>query len=102
MAAKIAFMFVAAGAHPERCRAKFYAKDIELEVIGVDNYRMAEEWARKLADGGVQAIELCAGFGHEGVARVVRAVQGKAFVGAVRFDNHPCIDGKSGDALFGD
>lgn len=102
MAAKIAFMFVAAGADPERCRAKFRTEEIELEVVGVGSYGVAEEWAKNLVDEGVQAIELCAGFGHEGVARVVRAVQGKAFVGAVRFDNHPCIDGKSGDALFGD
>jgi hypothetical protein len=37
-----------------------------------------------------------------GAARIARAVEGKAAVGVVRFDGHPGLDGKSGDAIFAD
>ena len=33
-------------------------------------------------------------------AAIKKAVQGKAVVGVVRFDNHPGLDFKSGDELF--
>ena len=73
---------------------------IELSVVGVKNYQEAEEAAQKLVADGVTAIELCAGFGSEGTARIARAVKGKAVVGAVRFDLHPAFDHQSGDELF--
>ena len=53
-----------------------------------------------MADQGVKAIELCAGFGNEGTAMVAKAVKGKACVGTVRFDHHPGFDFQSGDELF--
>jgi hypothetical protein len=49
---------------------------------------------------GVAAIELCAGFGHEGVAAVQRAVGPDIAVGVVRFDLHPGFEHRSGDVLF--
>jgi len=49
---------------------------------------------------GVEAIELCGGFGNKGTARIAEAVAGKAAVGVVRFDGHPGLSGKSGDELF--
>lgn len=49
---------------------------------------------------GCVAIELCGGFGSEGVAAVARAVRGKAAVGVVRFDHHPGLGHRSGDELF--
>ena len=54
----------------------------------------AKTTAVKLAGQGVKALELCAGFGNEGLARISNAV------GAVRFDFHPGFDFKSGDELF--
>ncbi len=69
-------------------------------MFGVKNYMEAEEAARVLVADGVQAIELCAGFGNEGIARITKAVQGKAVVGAVKFDRHPGFDFKSSDELF--
>lgn len=61
---------------------------------------MAVRVAEELVAQGVGAIELCAGFGVEGAAMVKRAVEGKAAVGVVRFDNHPGFEFKSGDELF--
>lgn len=55
-----------------------------------------KSWGRKAS----QAIELCAGFGIEGVARVSRAVEGKALVGVVRFDLRPAFSHQSGDSIF--
>ncbi len=49
---------------------------------------------------GFAAFELCGGFGHMGAAKVAEALQGKAAVGVVRFDNHPGLEFKSGDKLF--
>ena len=49
---------------------------------------------------GVTAIELCAGFGVQGTARISKAVEGKALVGVVRFDLHPAFNNQSGDKLF--
>lgn len=46
-------------------------------------------------------MELCAGFGNEGIARIQRAVGPDVAVGAVKFDFHPGLGFKSGDALFG-
>ena len=73
---------------------------VSLTVVGVKNYDEAEMIAQELVEQGVKAIELCAGFGNEGIARVSKAVKGKASVGAVKFDHHPGFDFKSGDELF--
>lgn len=71
-----------------------------MKVVGVKDYQAAEEVIKKLVAEGVKAIELCGGFGHEGVARAVRVAGGDVAVGAVRFDVHPGLNGKSGDTIF--
>ena len=101
MALKAAFIFVAPQADPEAHRALVATPAVQLTVVGVQNYAEAEEVARNLVEEGIVAIELCGGFGHAGTARIVEAVAGKAAVGVVRFDCHPGLEGKSGDALFG-
>ena len=70
-------------------------------VVGCKTYAEAEAAAKELAAGGVTAMELCAGFGNEGIARIQRAVGPDVAVGAVKFDFHPGLGFKSGDALFG-
>jgi hypothetical protein len=101
MPLKAAFVFLAPGADPAVHRAQVLTTAVELAVVGVSDYAQAEQVARVLVDEGVGAIELCGGFGHEGTARVVNAVQGRAAVGVVRFDAHPGLEGKSGDLFFG-
>ena len=86
---------------PANHRALVATPEVELTVVGAQNYAEAEEVAQNLVKEGIVAIELCGGFGHRGTARIVDAVEGKAAVGVVRFDCHPGLDGKSGDALFG-
>ncbi|ASJ15326.1 DUF6506 family protein [Thermococcus radiotolerans] len=98
---KAAFMFVAPEANPREHRAIIRTPMVELHVVGVKNYDEACEVAKKLVEDGIAAIELCGGFGHIGVARVVEAVGGKVPVGVVRFDVHPGLEGKSGDSIFG-
>jgi hypothetical protein len=101
MALKAAFIFVAPGADASKHNSIVETPEVLLTVIGVGDYAQAEAAAKKLVDDGIGAIELCGGFGAEGVARVKRAVGNKAVVGAVRFDNHPGLGGKSGDEIFG-
>ena len=59
---------------------------MDLTVVGVANYAEAEHVAKSMIEDGIAAIELCGGFGTDGVARIARAVGGKAAVGVVRFD----------------
>lgn len=98
---KAAFMFVVPDADPSEHRATISTPDVaELIVVGVRDYQQAMQVSRELVDQGVQAIELCAGFGQIGVARITQAVGDKAVVGVVRFDRHPALEFKSGDELF--
>lgn len=100
MALKAAFIFLADGADPEVHRASVMTPSVELITVGVCNYSEAERVAGELIKEGVTAIELCGGFGHDGAARIAKAMRGKAAVGVVRFDCHPGLAGKSGDEIF--
>lgn len=100
MVLKAAFIFVAPGADSVKHQAVVNTPEVSLTVVGVADYHAAGEIARKLAEEGTEAIELCGGFGIEGVAVVKQAVAGKAVVGVVRFDHHPGLAFRSGDELF--
>ncbi|WP_081411117.1 DUF6506 family protein [Desulfotruncus alcoholivorax] len=81
----------------------FTTVTLPTNLAGICNhsiYQAAEEAIIKLVAEGVKAIELCGGFGHEGVARAARAAGRGVAVGAVRFDAHPGLNGNSGDAIF--
>ncbi|MDR3589228.1 MAG: DUF6506 family protein [Negativicutes bacterium] len=97
---KAAFIFLAPEADSQKHRAVVETPAVKLTVVGVQDYGEAEKAVQELVGQGYVAIELCGGFGVEGTARVKRAVSGKAAVGAVRFDGHPGLGGKSGDELF--
>ena len=98
---KAAFMFVAPDADPSEHRVSISTPTkVELTVVGVKNYQQAIQVSQELVEQEVQAIELCAGFGQIGVAKVAQAVGDKAVVGAVRFDRHPGLEFKSGDEIF--
>jgi hypothetical protein len=100
MKVKAAFIFVAPETDAQTHRAVIETPALTLNVVGVKNYSEGVQVAKELVANGVQALELCAGFGNEGLAMISKAVQGKASVGAVRFDHHPGFDFKSGDELF--
>lgn len=95
-----AFIFVAPEVDYKTHRTVVDTPMVELTVAGVKNYSEAVEVAKELVKKGVKAIELCAGFGNEGIALISKAVKGKASVGAIKFDHHPGFDFKSGDELF--
>lgn len=98
---KAAFMFVVPDADPSEHRVTISTPaTVELIVVGVKDYQQAIQVSQELVEQGVQAIELCAGFGQIGVAKVAKAVGEKAVVGAVRFDRHPGLEFKSGDEMF--
>ncbi|MCL7453286.1 MAG: DUF6506 family protein [Anaerolineae bacterium] len=101
MALKAAFVFVAPEVDSEVHRQTVITPHVELTAVAVNDYAQAVEVCQGLVAEGIVAIELCGGFGHVGAARIAEAVGDKAAVGVVRFDNHPGLDFKSGDALFG-
>ncbi|WP_324824370.1 DUF6506 family protein [Sinanaerobacter sp. ZZT-01] len=99
MKRKIAFMFINASmTKPRRMVMDFESG--EMITVGVKNYDMACEEAKKLAQEGILLLELCGGFGTIGHAKVSEAVLGKMQVGVVRFDNHPGYEGLSGDTKW--
>lgn len=100
MSLQAAFIFLAPAADPAKHRATVRTEQVDLTVVGVADYAEAERVAKSMVDQGIGAIELCGGFGVAGAARIARAVEGKAAVGVVRFDGHPGLGGKSGDAVF--
>lgn len=97
---KAAFIFIAPQADSSQHRSVVTTPQVELTVVGVGDYQAAVRVTEELVKQGIVAIELCGGFGHEGVAAVKQAAAGKAVVGVVRFDIHPGLGNKSGDELF--
>ncbi|WP_297428592.1 DUF6506 family protein [Clostridium sp.] len=100
MKVNAAFIFVAPEVDYKVHRTVVDTPVVHLNVVDVKNYSEASKVAKELVSQGVKAIELCAAFGNEGIALVSKAVEGKASVGAVKFDQHPGFDFKSGDELF--
>jgi hypothetical protein len=100
MKVQAAFIFVAPETDRSKHRAVIETPALTLNIVGVKDYSEGVEVAKELVENGVQALELCAGFGNKGLAMVSEAVKGKASVGAVRFDHHPGFGFKSGDEVF--
>lgn len=101
MAIKAAFIFVAPGADPQTHRQTVSTAEVEVTTLAVADYKAAAQVAASLLQEGCTAIELCGGFGSEGVSLVKQAVAGRIPVGVVRFDYHPGLGFKSGDEVFG-
>lgn len=96
---KAAFIFIAPNGDPATHRQWVRTEAIELLSVAVGSYDQAEVLAKELVEkDGIAAIELCGGFGNAGTARIAAAVD--VPVGVVRFDIHPGLGNKSGDALF--
>lgn len=100
MVTKAAFIYIAPENDYKKHKAFIDSPVVNLTVIGVKTYEEAEVVVKELVMEGITAIELCAGFGNEGVARITKAVEGKALVGVVRFDLHPSFNYQSGDNVF--
>ncbi|MCI8285123.1 MAG: hypothetical protein HFE90_07665 [Firmicutes bacterium] len=94
------FIYVADNLDPAKQRAVIPSTDINMTVVGCSTYDQAEEVAKELVAKGCTAVELCAGFGNEGIARIKKAVGPGIAVGAVKFDFHPAFEFKSGDDMF--
>lgn len=100
MSLNAGFIFLAPEADYQTDRQTIETKEINLTVIGAKDYADAAKAAQELEAIGVTAIELCAGFGIEGVAQMKRAVSKNVAIGVVRFDFHPGLDFQTGDDIF--
>lgn len=100
MVTKAAFIYIAPENDYNAHRAFIDSPVVNLTVVGVRTYDEAEVVVKELVAAGITAIELCAGFGNDGVARLTKVAQGKAIVGVVRFDLHPAFNHQSGDKIF--
>lgn len=97
---KAAFIFVAPAANPVLHASWVRTENVHVKMVAVPDYQQGCELLDELHQEGIQAVELCAGFGHLGVANMVRAADGRMQIGVVRFDHHPCLNHVSGDTLF--
>lgn len=97
---RAAFIFLAPESDPGKHAYWIKTDSVHVKTIAVPNYQYGCDIVDALCMEGVQAIELCAGFGHQGVAKMVEAAAGRVSVGVVRFDYHPLLGGVSGDNLF--
>ncbi len=100
MTLKAAFIFLAPDVDASKDRSIIKTKAVELYVVGVKNYAEAVDISKKLLEEGIEAIELCGGFGNIGVSKITEAVNNKIPVGVVRFDTHPGLNNLSGDKIF--
>ncbi|MGP1442467.1 MAG: DUF6506 family protein [Anaerovoracaceae bacterium] len=94
------FIYVSPGLDPAVNRAVIPSTDINMTVVGCSNYTQAELVCKEMVIKGCTAVELCAGFGVEGVERMKKAAGPGVAVGAIRFDFHPAFEFKSGDDIF--
>lgn len=95
-----AFIYVAPGLDSKKDRAMIPSEEINMNVVGCANYDEAEKVAIEMVEKGCNALELCAGFGNDGIARIKKAAGNNVAVGAVKFDFHPAFGFKSGDDMF--
>ncbi len=102
MALKAAFVFLSPSADPNVHRQTVVTPEVELTTVAAKSYAQAVAVCQDLVASGIAAIELCGGFGYAGASAIAAAVGDGAAVGVVRFDNHPGLGFKSGDALFGE
>ena len=100
MPLKAAFIFLAPHADSSRDRSVIKTEDVELYVVGCENYKKACEAAKDILKENISAIELCGGFGNLGAAEIVKAIDNKIPVGVVKFDIHPGLNNVSGDKIF--
>lgn len=96
----LAFMYLVPDGNPKDRITMSQSALADLLVVPVKDYTEAAGVSKELVQNGVAAIELCAGFGNLGLAKVCEAVAGKVPVGVVRFDSHPGLGFKSGDEIF--
>ena len=86
---RIGFLLITDHAHPLRDRTYIENEDAAILFFCVRSYDEGEQYARALAAIGCDTIELCPGFGNEGVGRIQKAVGPYVPVGVVRFDIFP-------------
>ena len=68
------FIYVAPNCDPKQQNAVIPGESIDLYVYGCSTYSQAEVVAKSLVEEkGCTAIELCAGFGNDGIARIQTA-----------------------------
>ena len=96
---KVAFIFIAPEADPTIHNSCVKTKHIHLKTLAVSHYQQGCDLIDALYQEGITGIELCSGFCHQGVARMVEAASGRMQVGVVRFDNHPLLGFRSGDSI---
>lgn len=100
MSLEAAFLFLAPEADYTTDRHTIQTAEVNLTTVGVKDYADAVKAVKELEKEGITAIELCGGFGIEGVALIKKAVSPTIAIGVVRFDSHPGLANQSGDQLF--
>ena len=73
---RVAFLFIAPDADPDQHKSWVKTPKVDLLAIDTKDYEAATVVAKNLVEQGIQAIELCGGFGQVGVASVCQSYTG--------------------------
>lgn len=88
---KYCFMMIGEGLSPENCTGSFASDTFEVNVYGVETDDAACEVAKKEVDNGVELIELCGDFDQEKAQKISAAIDNRADVRFVNYDNEELI-----------
>jgi len=100
MKIKLGFVVIVKEADPRVHRSLIKTPQLDIHVVCVSTYKQAIRISKELVNQSVTLLDLCGGFGHEGVAAIAKAVKGKANVAVARDDKPLVLKGKSGDDIF--
>ncbi len=79
------FIFTGRNLDPSRDRREIVQGDFRAVFVGISQLAEAPAVAQAMVGEGVELIELCGGFGPEGTAAVLNAVNGAVPVGSVGY-----------------
>ncbi len=80
MSKKYAFLLMGSDFNPQRDRACFRAGGVDSYILTVRSPEEAVEAARKLAEEGFGALEVCGAFGEELARKMYQAAGGRLTV----------------------
>ncbi len=82
---RFGFIVCGSGLDAAKHQTEIGSASFFMRVVGISSLDDGPVVAKRMVADGVQLIELCGGFGPEGTAAVIAAVEGQVPVGSVAY-----------------